>query len=281
MIVDVGRLDVVGPGADRPGIVERDPAILAVDQAAEIALAHRIGPNRRCRGAGLPLAQLFPGGEEEGSVLAVVDLGKIHRAAERGAEFVAHQMRRLGERVLALARDAEAAVAAGFEDRTVDIVGAARVIMMALAGRVELGAGYRRLDAEFLDRVESRAGGTESRRYCGPAGSRRPARSPWRNRAGRRPWAGWRCLPGPGTAIVSSVWMLRPFSGSCSMRARSTTVATVGLLVDSKRRHIARDGNLFGGPPTSRETVITARCPATRVALPSHFCIPGTVTVRR
>ena len=45
---------------------------------------------------------------------------------------------------------------------------------------------------------------------------------------------GWLELPSrPGTAIWSRVCMLRPLSGSCSMRARSTIVATVGLVVES------------------------------------------------
>ena len=71
------------------------------------------------------MRQLLPGGEEEGPVLAVVDFGQIDGAANRRAEFVAHQVRRLGEGVLPLPGDAEAAVAAGVESRAVDIVGAA------------------------------------------------------------------------------------------------------------------------------------------------------------
>ena len=134
-------------------------AILAIDQAAEIALAHGIGPHGGRRGACLPLAQLFPGSEEEGSIPAVIDLGQIHRAAERGAEFVAHQVRRLGEGVLPLAGDAEAAVAAGFEDRTVNVVRAALGDHHGAGGARQLGAGHRRFYAELLDRVESGGAG--------------------------------------------------------------------------------------------------------------------------
>ena len=69
---------------------------------------------------------------------------------QRSAEFVAHQVRRLGEGILALAGDAEAAVAAGFEDanrgtrwcRSGDHDGA--------GGALQLGAGNGGLHAEFL-----------------------------------------------------------------------------------------------------------------------------------
>src|SRR5260370_35931561 len=71
------------------------------------------------------MPEFFPGSEEERPISAVVNLGQKHGAAERGAEFVAHQGRCLGEGVLALPGYAEAAVAAGFEYRTMHLVSAA------------------------------------------------------------------------------------------------------------------------------------------------------------
>ena len=70
-----GVLSNSAPAPTDHGIVERDTSVLAVDQTAEIALAHGVGPDSGGGGAGLALPHLFPGGEEEGPVLAVVDLG--------------------------------------------------------------------------------------------------------------------------------------------------------------------------------------------------------------
>src|SRR5262249_39218298 len=133
-----------------------DPLILTVDEAAEIAAAHRFGPNRRRSGTGLPQPVLFPRGKEESSILAVVHLGHVDRTAERCAEFVAYQVRRLGERVLPLPGDAKSAIAASEEDRAVRRIGSASRHHDGAGGPGELGARDRGFDSEFLDRVESR-----------------------------------------------------------------------------------------------------------------------------
>src|SRR5260370_25480349 len=116
------------------------------------------------------MPEFFPGREEERRISAVVNLGQKHGAAERGAEFVAHQVRCFGEGVLALPGYAEAAVAAGFEYRTMHLVGAALGDHHGAGGPRQLGARYRRFDAGLLDRVQSPPARTNAARVAVPPG---------------------------------------------------------------------------------------------------------------
>src|ERR1019366_2562855 len=149
-------LAVVGPRSHGVGIVNRDAVTAGIGQAAEISYAVRGRPHISRHGGSRPQTHFFPGEEEEGPVLAVVDLGYKDRSPHRRAELIAYQVRRLGERVLPLPRYAEAAIAAGFEQPTVDHVGSTARGHNGVCGAVEFGAGNAGFNTEFLNRIQSR-----------------------------------------------------------------------------------------------------------------------------
>ena len=137
------------------GIVKRDEPVLAVAKIAEIAVPHGDGRHAVLIGGVGPLAQTFPGNEEEGPVLAVVDFRNPDRAAHRESELVAVQVRRFGEGVLPAAGDADAAVAIGFEQRAVEFVRAALAAEEDGHRPGELRRGVIGLDVHLFERVQA------------------------------------------------------------------------------------------------------------------------------
>lgn len=157
-----GGNPVAGEGLPGPGtrvggerIIERDPAADAIDQSAEVPLPEFGSRHRDIAGRRLAQLVALVGEEEERAVAAVVQLGDPDGAAERGAEFVAHQVRRLEVEVLAGACDAQAAVPCCVEYGSVDLIGARAGGDHEGAGAVQLGGGVVGLGAELGDGVES------------------------------------------------------------------------------------------------------------------------------
>ena len=73
--------------------------------------------------------------------------------------------------------------------------------------------------------------------------------------------------------------MLRPLSGSCSMRARSTTVATVGLVVVTSGVTSPRTVTSIAPVAILRAGLMTAVCPTDREMVPCQLSIPEDCTV--
>ena len=154
---------VIGEGLAHPGfgvggprVIERIAASLAVNQPAEIPLAHGRGRHSGAGGGARHVAIRLVGEEEEGAVLAVIDFRQVNRPAERRAEFVAHQVRRLLVVVLAGAGHAEAVVARGFKSGAVHLVCAALRGDQGGGRAAHFGAGVTRFHAEFLNGIDAR-----------------------------------------------------------------------------------------------------------------------------
>ena len=128
---------------------------MTVQQAAEVAIPHGLCRHTVLVGGICPLPQALPGHKEESLIAAVVNLRNVHRAPDRDTKLVTVQVGRLGERILPAARDADAAVADGFKQGAVELVGAA---LAAEDDRDRLGEfrrGVIRLDVQFLESIQS------------------------------------------------------------------------------------------------------------------------------
>ena len=128
---------------------------MRVDQTAEVAVAHGFGGHAVLIGGVGDRANRLIGGEEECLVAAVVDLGNNNRAASRDAKLVAVQERSFGEGVLPAAGDAVAAVAVGFKQSAVELVGAALAAEEDGGRAGELRRGVIGLDVNLLHSVQA------------------------------------------------------------------------------------------------------------------------------
>ena len=155
-----------------------------------------------------------------------------------------------------------------WKSRAVEIVGAAARDHDGARGAGELGARYGGLHAELLYGVESGRPGLDR---AGVAVLQVDAVLDQVHRGVAQAvdlrLAGAAFQTGDGDG--SRVWMLRPFSGSCSIRARSTMVATVGLVVESSGVTSPATVICSADFATVRVASITARWPAARMRCPA------------
>ena len=124
-------------------------------KAGEVAVLHGRGRDTVVVERARALLVAFVVEEPEGPVLAVVHLGDEHGAADGAAELVAVQFRGGVGEIVAGARQAVTIIAVGFEERAVNLVGA------ALGGHDDgglpgvLGLGGVDLHVELLDAVQA------------------------------------------------------------------------------------------------------------------------------
>ena len=95
-IFQTGWNPIVGEGLAGPGVgiggkgvVNERLLASAIYQAAHVAVAHRLRRRLESQSGRTNILEVLPGKKPEGLVLAVIELGDDHRAADAHAEFIA------------------------------------------------------------------------------------------------------------------------------------------------------------------------------------------------